>query len=160
LKKIPHSIEYTKYNSPSELNEIDQKLLALATEQLAHAYAPYSQFHVGAAALLYNGSITTGSNQENASYPLCMCGERVALYAASGMHPGVRIKAVAIIAQNQNKPIKEVVSPCGACRQVIGEYENRQKAPIKILLKADGDEVLVFDSIKDLLPFSFDDSYL
>lgn len=160
MKKIPHTIEYTKHDSPQELSDIEQELLRLAEIQLTHAYAPYSEFHVGAAALLENGSITTGSNQENASYPLCMCGERVALYAASGMHPSVNITSIAIIAQNQNKPIKEVITPCGACRQVIGEYENRQQAPIKIILKADGNEVLVFDSIKDLLPFSFDQRYL
>lgn len=160
MKKSNISITYTLYDSPTELTTQEQEILRLAAVQLKHAYAPYSEFHVGAAALLANGEITVGSNQENASYPLCMCGERVALYASSSQYPGVAIQAIAIIAQNQNKPINEPITPCGACRQVIREYEQRQTEPIRILLKTDGDEVLVFESGADLLPFSFDQSYL
>lgn len=160
MKKSTWSISYTTYSSAKELSADEQLILKYAEEQLQHAYAPYSEFHVGAAALLDNGKITLGSNQENASYPLCMCGERVALYASSSQYPGVGVQAIAILAQNQNKPIDEPISPCGACRQVIREYEIRQSKPIKILLKADGDEILVFETVADLLPFSFDQSYL
>ncbi len=154
------NIEYFTFKSIDDLDEKDQEIIKLAVEQLQHSYSPYSEFQVGAAARLSNDKIALGSNQENASYPLCICGERVALFSASSQWPGVSIDSLAITAKNLNKPVTLPVSPCGACRQVIQEYENRQDTPIRILLKADKDEILMFKSAKDLLPFGFDQSFL
>ncbi|NNF34829.1 MAG: cytidine deaminase [Saprospiraceae bacterium] len=144
----------------NSLNKADITLIEAAIGALAYAYAPYSNFLVGAAVRLDNGQIVTGANQENASYPLCMCGERVALYAASMNGSKSDIDALAIVARNMSKRIEKPVPPCGACRQVIQEYEMRQSSGIKILLKGESDDVLVFDNISSLLPFSFDFSYL
>ena len=144
----------------NSLSKADISILKAAQNALEYAYAPYSNFLVGAAARLDNGQIIIGANQENASYPLCMCGERVALYNASMSQPKVVIDALAIVARNKSLPLDKPVSPCGACRQVIQEYEQRQRSPIRILLKGDGDQVLVLNGIIEILPFSFDISYL
>jgi len=148
------------YDSIDHLEPYLKELLAVAIQQLDHAYAPYSKFHVGAAVLLEDQSIYPGCNQENASYPLCMCGERVALYNAAANKPGVLIKSLAITAKNLQKKLDQPVSPCGACRQVILEYENKQNSPIEIILKGDTPEVYYFASSKILLPFGFDSSFL
>lgn len=148
------------YKDLSELSNEDQKLLKKAIEQLDYAYAPYSEFYVGSALRLKSSKIYVGSNQENASYPLCMCGERVALYNAIANEPKGIIEAIVITAKNPKKKLEVPVAPCGACRQVMVEFENRQKLPYRILLKVDGAEVYEFKSAKDLLPFSFDGSFL
>ena len=119
------------------------------------AYAPYSNFYVGAAALMEDGSIHRGCNQENASYPLCICGERVALYNSHVNAIGIKVKALAIVAKNPAKKLIHPVSPCGACRQVIAEFEQKQNAPIEIFLKGETDEVFRFESTELLLPYQF-----
>jgi cytidine deaminase len=144
----------------NSLGKADISILKAATKAMDFSYAPYSNFNVGAAARLNNGQIVIGANQENASYPLCMCGERVALYNASMLSSEFKIDAIAIVAKNKNKKIDKPVSPCGACRQVIQEYENRQDSSIRILLKGESDKVLIFEGISSLLPFSFDISFL
>jgi cytidine deaminase len=146
--------------SINSLTKADITIIEAAINALEYAYAPYSNFLVGAAVRLDNGQIITGANQENASYPLCMCGERVALYAASMNQNKSDIDALAIVAKNLSKRIEKPVPPCGACRQVIQEYEMRQSSGIKILLKGESDDVLIFNDISCLLPFSFDFSYL
>lgn len=143
-----------------EMSNDDRQLMLTAIAQLEKAYAPYSQFHVGAAARLLDGEIFIGSNQENASYPLCMCGERVALYNAAANKPEIPVEALAITIKNQKSTIDKPVSPCGACRQVISEYEFRHNHKIRILLKSDGDEVYELDSVADLLPMGFNGSFL
>ena len=144
----------------SDLSRDDQQLMESAISAMKTAYAPYSKFTVGAAVRMETGQIVSGSNQENASYPLCMCAERVALYNAAVNLPQQKIVAIAIVAHNEHKPIDKPVTPCGACRQVIAEFENRQSEGIRILLKGDNDKVLMFNDIAPLLPLTFDGSYL
>jgi cytidine deaminase len=136
----------------SELDLVDE-----AKKALLLAYAPYSKFKVGVAVRLVNGAIYLGANIENASYPLCLCGERVALAHAHAAAPGIAVKAIAIISQSQKKKSKIPVSPCGACRQVISEWEGKQKKPIQIILSNQaGSLIQTFHSIQELLPLSFD----
>ncbi len=160
MKKLEVKVALKIYDHITELEQSIQEIMKQATLQLDHSYAPYSNFYVGAAALLSNGKIHTGCNQENASYPLCMCAERVALYSAGSVDPKVNIESIAIIAKNPKKEIDRPISPCGACRQVILEFQNKQQSPIKIYLKADSPNIYEFESAKDLLPFSFDGSFL
>lgn len=145
------------------LNDLDayqKKMIEEAVSQLDNAYAPYSNFHVGAAVLLEDGKIHGGSNQENASYPLCMCGERVALYHSAIASPNVKITSLAITARNQYHKLTQPVMPCGACRQVILEYEQRQNQKIKIYLRTDDDKIYISESAANLIPFGFDASFL
>jgi len=141
------------------LTEEDQKLLALAAESLDLAYAPYSKFRVGAALRTESGQIVKGANQENASYSLCICGERVALFNKAVQYPDDSVISLAIRVSG-SKPVNRPAPPCGACLQVISEFESRQNQPIRILLQGDTDEVLYFDSVRDLLPVRFDGSFL
>lgn len=159
---LNHNIShnFVEYASSSELSVSDQSLLTLAFEQLDKAYAPYSKFYVGAALELEDGKRFIGSNQENASYPLCMCAERVALYNAGSNEPNLAIRTIAIVARNETSKILEPIPPCGACRQVISEYENRHNSPIRILLQSEGSSVYEFSSIKALLPLGFNQEFL
>jgi len=159
LKTKKISSDYLKLDF-SALEEMDKTLIEKAEKQAKKAYAPYSNFYVGAAVLLANGKIISGSNQENASYPLCLCAERVALFAAHSRYPNVPIKKIAIVAINPNNPVKNPISPCGACRQVIRESEIRSKGDIQILLKGETTKTILLDTVKILLPMSFDGSAL
>lgn len=152
-----NSAKRTQYQS---LSLLDKSLVDKAVSMTDVAYAPYSGFLVGAAAQLSNGVVLGGCNQENASYPMCMCGERVALYNAAANYPSESVVTLAIVARNPKKKLTQPVSPCGACRQVIAEYESRYGSDIKIILKGETDDVIIFDSIKELLPFGFDDTFL
>lgn len=148
------------HENASTLSADDQALLKQAEQNQALAYAPYSEFRVGAALRTESGKIVNGANQENASYPLCMCGERVALYHSAMQYPGEVITAIAIAVKGNN-PMPAPAPPCGACLQVIREYEMRQgEHPIRLLLKADADIVWEASSAKTMLPYSFDGSYL
>src|SRR5712675_2767464 len=122
MKKLLINSEFVEYNSAGELPAQEKKLLAQAEQAAKDAYAPYSKFKVGAAVMLDNGKIITGSNQENASYPLGLCAERVALFAASAQHPGIKITGIAVASSSENP-----ASACGACRQVMAEYESLHK---------------------------------
>ena len=155
MKQLSINIHYTEYASTDELNEADRLLLLKAEEAVQSAYAPYSGFKVGAAVLLDNNIIVTGSNQENAAYPSGLCAERVALYAASAQYPDMPFKAIAITAKAKTFTIASPVSPCGACRQVMAEYENRAKTPLKIILRGETGSVIVFENVSQLLPFVF-----
>lgn len=149
--------------SPDELSESDRRLIELAREATRSSLAIYSKFHVGAAILMANGEIVVGSNQENAAYPSGMCAERTAAYYASARYPGVAMKKIAIAAWTREGRPENLewqdyfqahpISPCGACRQALLEYEHLY-GPIEVLLYG-RDEVLVIPSISDLLPFSF-----
>lgn len=142
-----------------ELSEIEKKLINLARKATERAYAPYSHFQVGAAALLENGEIVTGTNQENAAYPSGLCAERVALFFANSQYPDVAVKLLAISAYTGGSFTEECTAPCGACRQVILETENRFKTPIRMLM-AGKERIYGVDSIKELLPLHFDKSSL
>jgi len=148
------------FDSLSNLPDEIAVLIQAAQSQMDRAYAPYSKFYVGAALLLESGRTYLGCNQENASFPLCMCAERVALYNAGADNDSFRIKALAITAKNPAKPLKEICMPCGACRQVIREFEERQKAEIPLYLSSDGNHIIKLDGISPLLPHSFSKDFL
>lgn len=124
------------------------------------AYAPYSKFNVGAALLLDNGKIVSGSNQENASYPSGLCAERTAIYYAGSQYPDQKILKLAITASSQNQPTDSPIPPCGACRQAIAEYEINQKSPIEIYFMGETGKVIKSDSLANLLPLVFDKNVL
>jgi cytidine deaminase len=139
----------------SELSAQEQQLVANAKAAFKTAYAPYSGFLVGASVLLENGEVINGSNQENVAYPSGLCAERVALFYAGAKFPDVKINTVAISVLSKNFEVTDVISPCGACRQVMAEYEDKQDKPIKVILHSPTDEVLITNRVEDLLPFMF-----
>ena len=149
------STTYKSYGSIDELIPIDKKLLKKAEEILEQAYSVYSGFSVGAAALLDNGEIIVANNQENIAYPSSMCAERVLFYFCKSNFPNCKIEKVAITVKAAEKTIDEPISPCGACRQVMFEYERNQQNSIKILLKGEVGKVFELSSIEDLLPLAF-----
>ncbi|NCC10443.1 MAG: cytidine deaminase [Bacteroidia bacterium] len=141
----------------NELNTADQELLQAAIEATNRSYAPYSKFSVGAAALLANGIVITGTNQENAAYPSGLCAERTTLFYANSQYPDQAVVTLAIAARTEADFITVPIPPCGACRQVILETEKRYNCPIRILLY--GKECIYeVKGIGDLLPLSFDAS--
>jgi len=137
-----------------ELTDEQRAVVEIAKEQTQHSYCPYSGFHVGAGALLANGEIVRGANQENAAYPSGLCAERVALFAAGAQHPELPVKKLAIACYTDGHFTKEPGSPCGACRQVMVETEHRYGGKMEVLLYGD-DEIFVFESAQDLLPLIF-----
>ena len=150
------TIKYQEYPDTAPLSDADRLLLEAALRSAKGAYSPYSKFHVGAAVLLADGTTVCGSNQENAAYPSGLCAERTALFAASAQHPDCRdFTALAIVGIDADGRQCEA-SPCGACRQVMLEYERRQGHPMRILLLTDGGSARLFSSARDLLPFGFD----
>ena len=156
MKHLKIEINYD-FVSESELSAEDQELVTRAKEATKNSYANYSHFYVGAALRLENGEIIIGANQENAAFPSGLCAERTAVFAAQAQHPEQPIKTLAIAARNANGFLKEPISPCGPCRQVILEVEDRYKQPVRILLYGT-DGVYVINSVKDLLPFCFVDA--
>lgn len=137
------------------------KLMQQAMEVCANAYSPYSKFQVGAAILLGNGQVVMGNNQENAAYPSGMCAERTAFYWAGANYPEEKIMAVAIAAKPVNQPAFVPVTPCGACRQAMSEYETKQGSPIRLIMQGPAEEeVWVAHAIADLLPIQFSASHL
>ncbi len=148
-------IAFTEYESAKELDVKEQELLQKAREASEQAYAPYSNFYVGAALLLENGVIVSGNNQENVAYPSGLCAERVAIYAAGAQYPNVAIKTIAITCRSKQFEVNEPLSPCGACRQAMSEYEMRHNQHIRTILAGEKGKVMVMDSIADLLPFMF-----
>jgi len=148
---ITAKIQICSYN---ELHPEEKKLIDCAKDACSRAYAPYSQFQVGAAVLLANGEIVTGSNQENVAFPSGLCAERTALFYANSQYPEQSVKSLAVAAYTQGDFIDRPISPCGACRQVILETEIRFKSPVRIYLYGKS-EIYVIEGIKDLLPLAF-----
>ena len=146
-----------KVHTFDELNKAEQDLMTSAMEATTRSYAPYSKFSVGAAALLANGIVVTGTNQENAAYPSGLCAERTTLFNANSQYPDQPVLTLAIAARTEKDFIDLPIPPCGACRQVILETEKRYKQPIRILLYGKK-EIYEVKSIGDLLPLSFDAS--
>lgn len=160
MKQIKTGFKYKELKRNKLSAEIE-KLARKADKMTKLSYAPYSNFHVGAALLTKKGKIIGGCNQENASYPLCICAERVALYTYGAQTKSEGIKALYITAHYASKPLQEPCMPCGACRQVIQEYEHRQKSAIEIYVSALGlNQVLRIDGINAILPVAFDQSAL
>ena len=142
------------------LPEADKKLLEAAKNAMKDAYAPYSKFKVGAALRLKSGRIVIGSNQENAAFPVTLCAERVAIFAAAAQYPNEAIEAIAITAKSGSRVVNKPVTPCGSCRQVIHESEYRFGQVIRVILHGETGEVYVLNSIKDILPLTFDADFL
>lgn len=148
------------FNSMDDLPSDDLELLKMAINALKSAYAPYSNFCVGAALLLENGKTHIGSNQENAAYPSGLCAERVAIFHASALYPNVPIKTIAVSVSSKNQIINEPVTPCGACRQAISEYEMMYSYPIRIIMSGETGKIYVSDSLENLLPLMFNKKHL
>lgn len=149
------TVSFEQYENIDELKSEDKKLLQDAIDATQSAYAPYSNFRVGAAVLLENGITIKGSNQENAAYPSGMCAERNALFSAGTQFPGIKIKAIAVTAFASNKTTPQPVSPCGDCRQVMAEYEQRYKKDIRFIMIGAENKILIAENVKSLLPFLF-----
>lgn len=164
MKEFNITIPVRAY-APEELPEADRALVEAARRATFSSYVPYSHFHVGAAIALADGSVQTGSNQENAAYPSGICAERNAVWGAAAAHPGVPMKTIAIAARcPENFPAgtpedkcfqPKPISPCGACRQALLEYEHLY-GPIRVLLYGT-DEIYEFPSVASLLPYCFTD---
>lgn len=152
-KEIVLSVEV--YKTADELTVADRELLATARETTQMAYAPYSKFKVGAAARLMDGNIVTGTNQENASYPVGICAERVLLSAIASQYNAAAIETIAISYYNLNGASVTPISPCGICRQSLAEYEERTGQTIRIILSGLEGEVYLIDKASALLPLSF-----
>lgn len=152
-KEISFTVEI--YATASELIDSDAVLLARAKEITKQAYAPYSNFKVGAAAVLANGTIVTGTNQENASYPVGICAERVLLSAVASQFANAGIISMAISYHNLNGESNRPISPCGICRQSLAEYEDRTHQPIRIILSGLKGEVYIIEKANQLLPLTF-----
>lgn len=153
------TIKYSVFDDITELPEKAQSLMMEAVKVREKAYAPYSLFKVGAAVLLENGAVFVGSNQENAAYPSGLCAERVAIYQASTQFPDQTMEMIAITG-SALQPTDVPVSPCGACRQSLSEYETKQQKDIPVYFMGATGKIIRTQSIKDLLPFLFDGSVL
>lgn len=153
-------IRYQVIASKEQLSDVERKLFEAAYEVRKNAYAPYSNFSVGCALLLENGEIVTGSNQENAAYPSGLCAERTAIFWTSANYPNQKIKKIFVIGGPNIGHSTIAIPPCGACRQSILEYEAKQEEPMEVYFTSVNGEIFKTNSIRDLLPFSFDKSYL
>ncbi len=154
MRRKELTIKVCEYDEVEELPDSDQKLLLAAREVTNNAYAPYSKFCVGAALLLENGEVVSGSNQENADFTDGLCAERVALFYANSTYPDQAVKAIAVTARNSHGFLELPAQPCGSCRQVLVETETRYSQPIRIIL--DGRKYIqVLEGADNLLPFAF-----
>ena len=154
MKEKNISVSVKVYEERDELKDDDRLLIDRAKAAARSAYAPYSGFHVGAAVLLANGEVITGNNQENAAYPSGLCAERVALFYAKSKYPDVAVRKLAVTAMKDGEVVETPAAPCGACRQVFIEYEEKQNEPLSVLL-AGRKTTIEFNSSFDLLPLAF-----
>ncbi|MEJ0104967.1 MAG: cytidine deaminase [Bacteroidota bacterium] len=146
---------YDVYNSIDELNSEDAWLLNEAKEVTQDAYAPYSNFRVGAVAKLSNGEIVAGTNQENASFPAGLCAERVLLASVSSIYPNTAIESIAISYQGNTGSSNHPISPCGVCRQTLQEFEQRTNQPIRLILGGMEGKIFIINKSSFLLPLAF-----
>lgn len=160
MKDIITEVKFKAFEVMDELPAPIRDLMEKAIEARQRAYAPYSNFRVGAALLLENGEIVQGSNQENAAYPSGLCAERVALFYAGAQYPGQKMVAFAISAASDTSVTDMPIPPCGACRQSIAEYEIGQESPIQLYFMGAVGAIYQSDSLRNLLPFMFDKKYL
>lgn len=160
MKTQKVEIELEVFESVSELPKDIQELMTKAQQARENAYAPYSRFKVGAAIQLASGKITIGSNQENAAYPSGLCAERVAIFHTGALYPNQEITAMAITASSPSQLLTEPIGPCGACRQSMAEYEQKQNAPITVYFMGETGRVVKVNKVIDLLPLGFDAKYL
>ncbi|MEM7110728.1 MAG: cytidine deaminase [Bacteroidota bacterium] len=139
----------------SDLNKKDQDLIYSAQKASESSYSPYSRYRVGAAVRLTDDQVIHGSNQENASYPAGLCAERVALFHIGSSYPNKKIESLATVAKRAGESDFKPVSPCGVCRQVMLEFELRQKTPIRVILQANDGRWVIAQNAQVMLPFSF-----
>jgi cytidine deaminase len=155
MKEEKYNFSFEVYPSSEALNEQDAALVNKARKITANSYAPYSNFNVGAAATLANGKTVTGTNQENAAYPVGICSERVLLSVAASLYPNIAIDTLAISYNNKNGKSNHPISPCGICRQSLLEYEERVKQPIRLILSGLEGKIYIIKKASHLLPLSF-----
>ena len=156
-EKLQYVVSVDVYPSVKHLTVQDQHLVEEANKVMQTAYAVYSHFKVGAAVLLENGKIICGNNQENAAYPSGMCAERVAIFYAGAQFPEAAIHTIAVTCEAESD---EPISPCGACRQAIAEYEQRHGKKIRLIMATPTGKVYIAHGIESLLPFMFSGKYL
>ena len=159
-KSLKIELNLERFEQLEELPDQVQNLFTAAVEARESAYAPYSNFHVGAALLLANGEIIKGNNQENAAYPSGLCAERTAVYYAGANYPVVEILMMAISAKAKSKDTPVPIPPCGACRQALAEYEVKQEKPIAVYFRGGSGAILKSDSVENLLPLLFTQKFL
>jgi cytidine deaminase len=160
MREINLTTQLLVFETLEELAIDDQNLMHEAVAIRKKAYAPYSKFRVGAALLLDNGKIVLGSNQENAAYPSGLCAERVAIFYAGANYPEAKILKIAITATSDLTSNKTPIPPCGSCRQSIAEYEFKQELPIEMFFMGETGMIYKSNSLKNLLPFTFDKNFL
>ena len=148
-------IAFKEYESLDQLEAGDRTLAEAAIEATGQSYAPYSNFNVGAAVLFEDGVIIKGANQENAAYPSGLCAERTALFYASSSRPDKAMTGIAIAAGQNGKLCADPATPCGACRQVMAQYQTKGGVPMKVILVG-SEKIWIFDKVDDLLPLIFD----
>ena len=155
MREIELRLSFPVYEGAKDLDATARELIGQAASAASRAYAPYSQFRVGASILLDNGEVVVGNNQENLAYPSGLCAERVALFSARARFPEAQVLAIAIAAQAGKHQLKDPIYPCGACRQVLVEVESKQNSPIRVLMAGPGEKVVEARRIADLLPLQF-----
>lgn len=160
MKKLEYKTTILEYESAEELSAEDRHLVEMAREAADVAYAPYSNFQVGAALMLENGLCVKGCNQENVAYPSGLCAERVAVFSAYSQYPGIKMVTIAITAKSKKFIVDNPITPCGSCRQVLAEYEHLQGSPIRIILSGNTGKVLIVRKVDDILPLSFKEDKL
>lgn len=160
MKEIKIETTLEVFDGLEDLPTNIQQIMEEAIKARETAYSPYSKFNVGAAILLDNGEVISGSNQENASYPSGLCAERTAIFYAGAKYPNAKMLKMALTASSQNNITSNPIPPCGACRQSIAEYEIKQKLPIEIYFMGVEGKVIKSKSLANLLPLVFENSVL
>ena len=160
MKKISINSNFTIFEDIDYLPAKIQELVLSAKNIRKNAYSKYSNFSVGVSILLEDDTIVDGSNQENAAYPSGLCAERTAIFYANSNYPHLKIKCLVIVAGSNLKSNSTPIAPCGACRQVIAEYENKQNSEIELYFMGETGKIIRSKSIENLLPFKFDSSFL
>jgi cytidine deaminase len=157
MQKLNLTISLEVHETEHNLSTNEKRLLQEARNATYKSYAPYSKFHVGAAVLLDNDQIISANNQENAAFPSGSCAEQSAIFWIGANYPQQKIKAIAVVARPGEGDVFRGVSPCGACRQAMLEYEVRQQEPIRLLMLDASNQIIISDSIGDLLPLKFEE---
>lgn len=148
-------IDYLEFSSMEELAPEDRELALAAVQAIKGSYAPYSGFNVGAAARLSNGRIVIGANQENAAFPSGLCAERTAMFSAGASYPGEDILSIALAAGSDGNLTHDPATPCGACRQVMAQYQSKSGKPMSVIMVGSG-KIWKFEKVDDILPLIFD----
>ena len=155
MKKVTLELGFIEYSSLEEMDPQDQEVVKAAIEAQKGSYAPYSNFNVGAAVRLEDGTIVKGANQENAAYPSGLCAERTAMFAAGATYPGVPMTTLAIVGGFGFTLAETPCTPCGGCRQVMAEYQTAGKRPLSVIMFGT-EKTWKFEKVDDILPFIFD----